>query len=79
MMLVNLAGGTYFLTNQPSRMQRQGRTTQTEGGDIGKRRTKSKKVDSTSYNELSSELKEKKKKLRRERRQTLQAEADQDC
>lgn len=51
---------------QPSRGKRDGGCMVTQGGDIGKR-NKKEKIAKTSYASLADDLKEKKKKLRKER------------
>jgi len=51
---------------QPTRTNRKGGTTPSKGGDIGKR-SKKEKVAKTSYSSLADDLKEKKKKVRKER------------
>lgn len=50
----------------PVRTKREGGATPVKGSDIGKR-SKKEKVPRTSYASLAEDLKEKKKKLRRER------------
>lgn len=52
--------------HQPTRGKRDGGTTATKGGDIGKR-SKKEKTAKTSYASLADDLKENKKKLRKER------------
>lgn len=60
---------------QPTRTKREGGTTPARGGDIGKR-SKKEKIAKTSYASLADDLKEKKKKIRKERLRAMDVATD---
>lgn len=60
--------------HQPPRAKREGGTTPVTGSDIGKRRHSDRKKDRPSYDALSKDVKDNRKKSRRDRVQHLESD-----